>query len=74
MHLPKQWSCIRGGLGRCTVRDCVNHKQSPRPKRKNHGTQDSRVVPHRGTNWAALWLTAQIERDAVFSESYGRGY
>ena len=42
-------------------------------KGKNHGTQDSRVVPHRGTNWAALWLTAQIERDAVFSKSYGRG-
>jgi hypothetical protein len=42
--------------------------------RKNHGTQDSRVVPHRGTNWAALWLTAQIGRDAVLSESYGRGY
>jgi hypothetical protein len=42
-------------------------------KKKNHSTQDSRVVPHRGTNWAALWLTAQIERDAVFSESYGRG-
>ena len=40
---------------------------------KNHGTQDSRVVPHRGTNWAALWLTAQIGRDAVLSESYGRG-
>jgi hypothetical protein len=42
-------------------------------KKKNHSTQDSRVVPHRGTNWAALWLTAQIERDAVLSESYGRG-
>ena len=32
------------------------------------------MVPHRGTNWAALWLTAQIRRDAVLSESYGRGY
>jgi hypothetical protein len=42
-------------------------------KMKNHSTQDSRVVPHRGTNWAALWLTAQIGRDAVLSESYGRG-
>jgi hypothetical protein len=42
--------------------------------KKNHSTQDSRVVPHRGTNWAALWLTAQIRRDAVLSESYGRGY
>ncbi len=41
--------------------------------KKNHGTQDSRVVPHRGTNWAALWLTAQIGRDAVLSEPYGRG-
>jgi hypothetical protein len=44
------------------------------PKKKNHSTQDSRVVPHRGTNWAALWLTAQIRRDAVLSESYGRGH
>jgi hypothetical protein len=43
-------------------------------KERNHGTQDSRVVPHRGTNWAALWLTAQIERDAVLSKSYGHGY
>src|SRR5260370_40336873 len=42
-------------------------------KKENHGTQDSRVVPHRGTNWAALWLTTQIERDAVLSKSYGRG-
>ena len=41
---------------------------------QNHSTQDSRVVPHRGTNWAALRLTAQIGRDAVLSESYGRGY
>ena len=41
---------------------------------KNHSTQDSRVVPHRGTNWAALCLTAQIRRDAVPSESYDRGY
>ena len=40
---------------------------------QNHSTQDSRVVPHRGTNWAALWLTLQIGRDAVLSESYGRG-
>lgn len=23
-------------------------------KRKNHGTQDFHVVPHHGTNWAAL--------------------
>lgn len=41
---------------------------------QNHSTQDSRVVPHRGTNWAVLWLTLQIGRDAVLSESYGRGY
>ena len=40
----------------------------------NHSTQDSRVVPHRGTNWAAPWLTSQIGRDAVLSRSYGRGY
>ena len=43
-------------------------------KKKNHSTQDSRVVPHRGTNWAAPWLTSQIGRDAVLSRSYGRGY
>jgi hypothetical protein len=41
---------------------------------QNHNTKDSRVVPHRGTNKAALWLTAQIGRDAVLSESYGRGW
>ena len=40
---------------------------------QNHSTQDSHVVPHHGTNWAALWLTAQIRRDAVLTESYGRG-
>ena len=43
-------------------------------EKKNHSTQDSRVVPHRGTNWAALRLTAQIGRDAVLSKSYGRGW
>ena len=42
-------------------------------KKENHSTQDSRMVPHRGTNWAALRLTAQIKRDAVLSESYGHG-
>jgi hypothetical protein len=55
-----------------------NHWQSQQStsqtcKLQNHSTQDSRVVPHRGTNWAALWLTAQIGRDAVLSKSYGRG-
>ena len=50
------------------------HASSLTKMKKNHGTQDSRVVPHRGTNWAALRLTTQIERDAVLSESYGRGY
>ncbi len=32
------------------------------------------MVPHHGTSWAAPWLTAQIRRDAVLSESYGRGF
>ena len=32
------------------------------------------MVPHRGTNLAAPWLTSQIGRDAVLSRSYGRGY
>ena len=51
-------------------------KQLPKKEKKkgNHSTQDSRVVPHRGTNWAAPWLTSQIGRDAVLSRSYGRGY
>lgn len=42
-------------------------------EKKNHSTQGSHVVPHHGTNWAALWLTSQIRRDAVVSKSYGRG-
>ena len=42
-------------------------------EKKNHSTQDSHVVPHHGTNWAADWLTLQIGRDAVLSEPYGRG-
>ena len=48
-------------------------RESRNKKEKNHSTQDSRVVPHRGTNWAAPWLTTQIGRDAVLSRSYGRG-
>ena len=31
------------------------------------------MVPHRGTNWAAPWLTSQIGQDVVLSGSYGRG-
>ena len=49
-------------------------RNNEKNKRENHSTQDSRVVPHRGTNWAAPWLTSQIGRDAVLSRSYGRGY
>ena len=51
------------------------HKETEQVSKnnKNHSTQDSRVVPHRGTNWAALRLTSQIGRDAVLSKSYGRG-
>ena len=48
-------------------------KTKKRKEKKNHSTQDSHVVPHHGTSWAAPWLTAQIRRDAVLSESYGRG-
>ena len=68
-----------GGAGRAEagtggLRGSANTGEQPsHKKRENHGTQDSRVVPHRGTNWAALRLTAQIERDAVLSEPYGRG-
>ena len=43
-------------------------------KTENHDTQDSHVVPHHGTDWAAPCLTTQIGRDAVLSRSYGRGY
>ncbi len=32
------------------------------------------MVPHRSTNWAILWLTSQIGRDAVLSQFYGRGW
>lgn len=58
-----QYALIRSTLG-----------QADHTLKQNHSTQDSRVVPHRGTNWAALWLTAQIGRDAVLSKSYGRGW
>jgi hypothetical protein len=52
----------------------MRKKRKEKREKKNHSTQDSRVVPHHGTNWAALQLTAQIGRDAVLSKSYGRGY
>jgi hypothetical protein len=48
-------------------------KKKKKKKKKNHSTQDSHVVPHHGTDWAALWLTTQIKRDAVLSKSYGHG-
>ena len=79
-----------GNLGVWSVLPATERKRkigrararTPRPARqggeggrkKNHSTQDSHVVPHHGTNWAALRLTSQIGRDAVLSESYGRGY
>ena len=31
-------------------RDIVSLVRGEKKKKKNHGTQDSRVVPHRGTN------------------------
>ena len=65
-HLPSLW--VAGGGGKA-----LPNVAKFRAGKKNHSTQDSRVVPHRGTNWAALWLTSQIRRDAVLSESYGRG-
>ena len=34
--------------------DMIILRNFKKEKRKNHSTQDSRVVPHRGTNWAAL--------------------
>ena len=62
----------RMGFIQYIIKNMIQKVNSQRAK--NHGTQDSRVVPHRGTNWAALRLTAQIGRDAVLSKSYGRGY
>ena len=58
----------------CSLDKEGGNKKLSLHRAKNHSTQDSRVVPHRGTSWAALRLTAQIGRDAVLSESYGRGY
>ena len=54
-----------------------NNKKTKISRKKNNfqltaAPMDSCVVPHRSTNRAALWLTAQIGRDAVLSESYGR--
>src|SRR3977135_783569 len=49
-----------------------NIRRKQKKKRLTAAPMDSCVVPHRSTNRAALWLTAQIRRDAVLSESYGR--
>ena len=57
-------------LWQSTGRDATHFRNK---RKRNHSTQDSHVVPHHGTNWAALCLTAQIGRDAVLSKSYGRG-
>lgn len=66
------WPPMGRGRGRRGKRE-VKKKEVGVGGGKNHSTQDSHVVPHHGTNWAALRLTAQIGRDAVLSESYGRG-
>jgi hypothetical protein len=64
----------RHRLGELPQNLCKNTPPpAPAAGRKNHGTRDSQVVPHLGTNRAALSLTSQIGRDAVLSESYGRG-
>jgi hypothetical protein len=73
--LTKEMPIEGQGRGVGERKERKNKKQKTKKnQKKNHSTQDSRVVPHRGTNWAALWLTAQIGRDAVLSESYGRGW
>jgi hypothetical protein len=57
---------------------CKTHEPCPKvptllkKEKETAAPMDSCVVPHRSTNRAALWLTAQIGRDAVLSESYGR--
>lgn len=53
---------------------CAKSSGRAQAGNKNHSTRDSQVVPHLGTNRAALSLTSQIGRDAVLSESYGRGW
>jgi hypothetical protein len=63
---------LRSRTSRLVYSTSVERKDQK--KNKNHSTQDSRVVPHHGTNWAVLCLTSQIRRDTVLSESYGRGY
>ena len=71
LRVPQDTSKMRprsAKVNTTTLTSCSKNQRE-----QNHSTQDSRVVPHRGTNWAALWLTAQIGRDAVLSESYGRG-
>ena len=71
-QIQHAYAYISGGL--YVYRMWLDREASiPGERCKNHSTQDSRVVPHRGTNWAALRLTAQIGRDAVLSKSYGRG-
>lgn len=42
-------------------------------QKENHGTRDSHVVPHRGTNRALFSLTSWIGRGRVLYEGYGRG-
>ena len=49
-----------------------DEKEGSEKKRETLASTDSCVVPHRSTNDSALWLTAQIGRDAVLSESYGQ--
>jgi hypothetical protein len=71
---PDLLPCLAGRQRRPLSQQHLMHQLTKRVKWINHSTQDSRVVPHRGTNWAALRLTAQIGRDAVLSKSYGRGY
>jgi hypothetical protein len=69
-HLPSSTDSVHR---EAPARAQVWGGDSEKIKQQNHSTQDSHVVPHHGTNWAALRLTAQIGRDAVLSESYGRG-
>lgn len=47
--------------------------QQAKKQKENHGTRDSHVVPHRGTNRALFSLTSWIGRGRVLYEGYGRG-
>ena len=53
-------------------RVCRQKKKIVQQKKKTFDTQDSRVVPHRSTDWAQPCLTSQFGWDAVYPRWYDR--